>query len=89
MENIDADSVDGRTDESVMEYLECTQVRGASVMSEYVKTAVLAKVSFKVSENVLAPRVTKAVADYYSLHRNLRQDYVNGKPKKKSSTWCQ
>jgi hypothetical protein len=24
----------------------------------------------------------KAVADYYSLHRNLRLDFINGKPKK-------
>jgi hypothetical protein len=27
-------------------------------------------------------RVMKAVADYYSLHRNLRLDFINGKPKK-------
>jgi hypothetical protein len=24
----------------------------------------------------------KAVSDYYSLHRNLRLDFINGKPKK-------
>jgi hypothetical protein len=24
----------------------------------------------------------KAAADYYSLHRNLRLDFINGKPKK-------
>jgi hypothetical protein len=29
-----------------------------------------------------APRVTKAVADYYSLHRNLKLDFINGKPKR-------
>jgi hypothetical protein len=28
-----------------------------------------------------AQRVTKALADYYSLHRNLRLDFINGKPK--------
>jgi hypothetical protein len=27
-------------------------------------------------------RVMKAVADFYSLHRNLRLDFINGKPKK-------
>jgi hypothetical protein len=27
-------------------------------------------------------RVMEAVADYYSLHRNLRLDYINGLPKK-------
>jgi hypothetical protein len=43
---------------------------------------VLAKVTFAVSEKNLALRVMKAVADYYSLHRNLRLDFINGKPKK-------
>jgi hypothetical protein len=42
---------------------------------------VLAKVSFTTSENDPELRVTKAVADYYSLHRNLRLDSMNGKPK--------
>jgi hypothetical protein len=37
MEGIDAESVDDCTDESVMEYLESTQDRSASVMAEYVK----------------------------------------------------
>jgi hypothetical protein len=35
-----------------------------------------------MSEKDLALRVTKAVADYHSLHRNLRLDFINGKPKK-------
>jgi hypothetical protein len=43
---------------------------------------VLAKVTFAMSEKDPALRVTKAVADYYSLHRNLRLDFINGKPKK-------
>jgi hypothetical protein len=43
---------------------------------------VLAKVSFAMSEKDPALRVTKAVADYYSLHRNLRLDFINGKPKR-------
>jgi hypothetical protein len=43
---------------------------------------VLAKVSIAMSEKSPALRVTKAVADYYSLHRNQRLDFVNGKPKK-------
>jgi hypothetical protein len=43
---------------------------------------VLAKVTFAMSEKDPALRVMKAVADYYSLHRNLRLDFINGKPKK-------
>jgi hypothetical protein len=39
-------------------------------------------VSFTMSERDLALRVAMAVADYYSLHRNLRSDFINGKPKK-------
>jgi hypothetical protein len=33
------------------------------------------------TEKDLALRVMKAVADYYSLHRNLRLDFINDKPK--------
>jgi hypothetical protein len=43
---------------------------------------VLAKVTFAMSEKDPALRVMKAVADYYSFHRNLRLDFINGKPKK-------
>jgi hypothetical protein len=82
MEEIDAESVDDCTDESVMEYLESTQERSGSVTAEYVKAEVLAKESFTMSEKNPAPRVTKEVADYYSLHRNLRLDLINGKPKR-------
>jgi hypothetical protein len=35
-----------------------------------------------MSEKDPALCVTKAVADYYSLHRNLRLDFINGKPKR-------
>jgi hypothetical protein len=82
MEKIDADSVDDCTDESVMEFLESTQERDASVTAEFIKAEVLAKVTFAMSEKDPALRVMKAVADYYSLHRNLRLDFINGKPKK-------
>jgi hypothetical protein len=82
MEEINAKSVNNYTDESVMEYLESTQERSASVTAEYVKAEVLAKVSFAISEKDPALRVTKAVAEYYSLHRNLRLDFINGKPKR-------
>jgi hypothetical protein len=82
MEVIDAESVDDCTDESVMEYLESTQERSASFTVEYVKVEVLAKVSFAMSEKDLALRVKKAVADYYSLLRNLRLDFNNGNPKR-------
>jgi hypothetical protein len=70
-----------RTKES-WKYPESTQERSASVTAEYVKAEVLAKVSFIMSEKVPALRVTKAVAYYYSLHRNLRLNFINGKPKK-------
>jgi hypothetical protein len=43
---------------------------------------VLAKVTFATSEKDPALRVMKAVAGYYSLHRNLRLDFFNDKPKK-------
>jgi hypothetical protein len=43
---------------------------------------VLAKVSFTMLQKDPALCVTKAVADYYSLHRNLRLDFINGKPKR-------
>jgi hypothetical protein len=35
-----------------------------------------------MSENDPALLVTKAVADYFSLHRNLVLALINGKPKK-------
>jgi hypothetical protein len=82
MAEIDAESVDDCTDESVMEYLASTQERSASVTAEYVKAEVLAKVTFAMSEKDPALRVMKAVVDYYALHRNLRLDSINGKPKK-------
>jgi hypothetical protein len=82
VEKVDANSVDDCTDKSVMEFLESTQERDASVTAELVKAEVLAKVTFAISEKDPALRVMKAVADYYSLHRNLRLDFVNDKPKK-------
>jgi hypothetical protein len=45
MEKIDANSVGDCTDESVMEFLESTQERDASVTAECVKAEVLAKVT--------------------------------------------
>jgi hypothetical protein len=82
MEKIDAESVNDCTDESVMDFFESTQERDASVTAEFVKAEVLAKVMFAMSEKDPALRVMKAVADYYSLHRNLRLDFINSKPKK-------
>jgi hypothetical protein len=82
MQEIDAESVDVCTDESVMEYLESTQERYASVTAEYVKAEVLAKMTFAMSKKNPALRVMKAVADYYSLHRNQRLNFINGKPKR-------
>jgi hypothetical protein len=57
-------------------------VRDTSVTAEYVKAEVLAKVSLKMSEKDPVLRDTKAVADYYSLHKNLRLDFINGKRKR-------
>jgi hypothetical protein len=66
----------------VIEFLESTQESDASVTAEFVKAEVLAKMTFAMSEKDPALRVIKKLADYYSLHRNLRLDFVNGKPKK-------
>jgi hypothetical protein len=63
MEEIDAESIDDCTDESVMEYLDSTQVRSVSVTAENVKAKVLANVSFTMSVNDPALRIKKAVAD--------------------------
>jgi hypothetical protein len=63
MEMIDAVSVDDCEDEIVMEYLESTQERDASVTAKLVKAKVLTKVSFTISEKNRALRVTRAVAD--------------------------
>jgi hypothetical protein len=82
MENIDANSVDACTDESIIEYLESRQERDASVTVEFVKSVVLVKVPFTSPGNDPALRVTKTVADYYYFHRNLRLDFINGKRKK-------
>jgi hypothetical protein len=82
IENIDADSVDACTDESVMKYLESTQERDESVTAEFIKANVLATVTFAMSEKDPALCVKKTVADYYSLHRNLRLDFIDGRPKK-------
>jgi hypothetical protein len=65
-----------------MGFLESTQERDVSVTAEFVKADVLAKVTFAMSEKDPALRDMKAVADYYSLHRNLRLHFINGKPKK-------
>jgi hypothetical protein len=88
MEEINADSVDDCTDESVVEFLEFTQERDASITAAFVRAEVLAKVTFAMSEEDPALRVMKAVADYYSLHRNLRLDFINGKRRRQSSIWC-
>jgi hypothetical protein len=82
MEEIDAESIKDCTDESVMEFIESTQERDASVTAEFVKAEVLAKVTFAMSGKDPALRVKKRVADNYSLHRNLRLDLINGKPTK-------
>jgi hypothetical protein len=63
MEKVDADSVDDRTDESVMEYMASTKERGASIPARFVQAQVLTKMSFTMSEKNYARSVTKAVAD--------------------------
>jgi hypothetical protein len=66
----------------MMEFLESTQELNASVTAEYFKAKVLTKVTFAIPEKDPALRVMKAVADYYSLLRNLRLNFINSKPKK-------
>jgi hypothetical protein len=71
-----ADSVHDCIDESVMEYLESTQERDASVTAEFVKVDLLATVTFAMLEKNPALRVMKAVADYCCLYRNLKLDFI-------------
>jgi hypothetical protein len=71
IEEIDAELVEVCTDERVIEFLESTQERDASFTAKSVKTEVLAKVTFAMSEKVPALRVMETVSDYYSLHRTL------------------
>jgi hypothetical protein len=82
VKKIDANSVHNCTDESVMKFLESTQERDASATAEFVKMEVLAKMSFALSEKDPLLRFIKEVADYCSLYRNLRLDFIDGKPKK-------
>jgi hypothetical protein len=82
MKEIDTESVEDCTNESVMELLESIKEHDASVTAEFVKAEVLAKVKFALSENDSALRIMKEIADYFSLHRNLRLDFINGKPKR-------
>jgi hypothetical protein len=77
MEKIDMNSMDDCTDESVMEFLKSTQERDASVTAEFFMAEVLAGVTFAMSEKDPALRNMKAVADYYSWHRNLILDFMN------------
>jgi hypothetical protein len=65
-----------------MEFLESTQECDASVTAAFVKAEVLGKVIFAILEEDPALRVMEEVAGYYSLHRSLRLDFINGKPKK-------
>jgi hypothetical protein len=81
MEEIDAEPVHDCTDENLMEFLESTQERDAFITAEFVKAEVLAKMTFEISEEDPDLRVIKAVADYYSLHRMLRLEFINGKLK--------
>jgi hypothetical protein len=63
MIKIDADSVEGCTDESVIEFLKSTHERDASFKAEFVKAEVMAKVTFAMSETNPALRVIRAGAD--------------------------
>jgi hypothetical protein len=88
MGKIDADSVDDCAGESVMKMLQSKTERDASVTAEFVKAKVQAKVTFDKSEKNPVLQVLKAVADYYSLHRNLKLDFINGKPRKDVKNYC-
>jgi hypothetical protein len=63
MEEIDTNSVNYCTGESVMKFLESTQERDASVTADFVKAEMLAKVTFAMSEKDPALRVMKATAN--------------------------
>jgi hypothetical protein len=60
-----------------------------SFTAELVKSEVLMRVAFAMSEKYPALRAMKAVSDYDSLHRNLKLDLINDKSnREKSSIWC-
>jgi hypothetical protein len=82
MKKVDPDTVDDCTNERVMDFLESTQERDASITAEFVKAEVLAKVTFALSEKDPILRVMKAVADYNTLHRNQILDFIKGKANK-------
>jgi hypothetical protein len=88
MYKIDAESVEDCTDENVMEFLESTKESDAFVTAEFVKAEVLAKVTFAMSEKDPALCVIKAIADYYSLHKNLRQTASMASRREVSSILC-
>jgi hypothetical protein len=48
----------------------------------------LAEVTFAMSEKDPALLLMKAVVDNYSLHRNMRLDFINGKPQKAVEHLC-
>jgi hypothetical protein len=79
MEKIDANSIDDCTSESGMEYLESAQERYASVTADISKPNCWRRCRVKYRERILRC-ITKAVADYSPLHRNLRLNFINGKP---------
>jgi hypothetical protein len=53
-----------------------------STTAEFVKAEVLAKLTFSMSEKDPTLCAIKAVANYYSLHRYLKLESINGKSKK-------
>jgi hypothetical protein len=87
MEKIDADTVDDYTDESVMEFLESTQERDASVTAEFDKADLLAKVTFAMSEKDPALRVMKAVAELLFVAPKSEISLLASR-RKQSSIWC-
>jgi hypothetical protein len=62
--------------------MESSQEQDASVTVVLFNTEVAAKVTFTASEKDPAYRVRMAVAEFYSLHRNLKLDFINVKPKR-------
>jgi hypothetical protein len=78
----DAECAEDCTDENIMSYLKSTQCKDAALTAEDIKNEVRSKVVFHMSEKDPALRVTKAVRDYMTLHRNLKLNLVKGKPKK-------
>jgi hypothetical protein len=66
----DDTTVEVRTDENVLSFLEFTQESETAYIVEYIRAEAPANVNFGMSENYSAVQVLKAVGEYHRLHQS-------------------